>query len=151
MNMNKDNNNKNHNIFKEMLKKRGLKWTPERKAIFDKVRLMRSHFDADELLFRLRQRKSKISRGSVYRTLKLLKEAEIIKPVVFTERHTHYENVLEKKHHSHLICVKCGRIIEFFKPKLANGLKEAYKEYSFKETGHKIEATGYCKRCQKKT
>lgn len=147
--MDKSHNSKNHNIFKDLLKEKGLKWTPERRAIYDQVCTMSSHFDADELLFRLRQHKSRISKGSVYRTIKLLEQTGIIRPVVFTERHTHYERVLDRKHHSHLICLKCGRIIEFFKPKLAEGLSEVYKEYSFREIGHKIETTGLCKRCQK--
>ncbi|NQT90867.1 MAG: transcriptional repressor [Candidatus Omnitrophica bacterium] len=140
----------NKDIFKSFLKKRGSKWTPERKAIFDVVRSMRFHFEADELFFRLRQRKSKISKGSVYRTIKLLEAADIIRPVIFTERHTHYENILGRKHHSHLICRKCGRIIEFFRPEISDGLKKAYREYGFKEIDHKVEATGLCRKCQKK-
>lgn len=140
---------KDHNLFKDLLKEKGLKWTPERKTIFEQVCTINSHFDADELLSGLRQHKSRVSKGSVYRTIKLLEETRIIRPVVFTERHAHYEKVPGQKHHSHLICLKCGRIIEFFKPKLAKGLNEICREYGFKEADHKIEATGLCKRCQK--
>lgn len=138
------------NMFKDFLKQRDLKWTPERRAIFNEVCRMQCHFEADELLFKLRQHKSKVSKGSVYRTIRLLETAGIIRPVVFTERHTHYERVAGRKHHSHLICLKCGKIIEFFKPKLAEGLKEVYKEYDFEEMDHKIETTGFCRRCRKR-
>jgi len=141
---------KETNIFKQAIKEKGLKWTPERKAIFAQVCLTRSHFDADELLFQMRMRKSKVSRGSVYRTLKLLEDTGLIRPVVFTERHTHYERTFGRSHHSHLICVKCNRIIEFFNSKLAEGLKESYRKYNFKEIDHRIEATGLCKKCQTK-
>ena len=47
-------------------------------------------------------------------------------------------------------CTKCKKIIEFFNPTLFNGLKQTYKDYDFKETGHRIEATGVCKNCQTK-
>jgi len=137
------------NRLKTLLKKKGFKCTPERDTIYREISIMRSHFDADELLFKLRQKKSKVSKGSIYRTLKLLEGVGLIRPVQFTERHTHYESMLGRNHHSHLICLKCGKVIEFFKPKLAEGLKQAYEEYGFKEIGHKVEATGFCKKCQK--
>ena len=140
----------NKNIFSQIIKDLGLKHTKERKAIFEQIMLMHVHFDADELFLILRQKKNKVSRGSVYRTLKLFEEAGVIRPVIFTERHTNYERILGRSHHSHLICTGCGKIIEFFNQSLAEGLKEAYKKHNFQETDHKLEATGLCQKCQKK-
>ncbi len=138
------------NKFKLLLKSRGLKYTPERESIFDQVSSINSHFDAEELIFKLRQKKSRVSRGSVYRTLNLLEEMNIIRPVVFTDRHTHYEVLLGRTHHSHLICTGCGKVIEFSNPAVLNDLRSTYKDYGFKERDHRIEITGLCKICQKK-
>ena len=141
---------KQHNLLKQVLKEKNLKCTPERKAIFREVEALASHFDADELFLNLHKKNSKVSKGSIYRTLRIFEETGIIRAVVFTERHMHYERVIGKTHHGHLICKNCNRIIEFLSSKIAAGLKEACKEHDFKEHGHKIESIGLCKRCQKK-
>jgi Fur family transcriptional regulator, ferric uptake regulator len=138
------------NLLKRVLKEKNLKCTPERKAIFREVEQLDTHFDADELFLRLYKKHSKVSRGSVYRTLRIFEEVGIIRAVVFTERHSHYERIIGKTHHSHLICIGCGKIIEFLNTKIATGLKEAYKKHCFKEFDHKIESTGLCRKCQKK-
>lgn len=138
------------NTLKRALKEKNLKCTPERKTIFREVENLDSHFNADELFLRLHQKHSKVSRGSVYRTLRIFEEMGIIRAVVFTERHNHYERITGKKHHSHLICIGCGRIIEFLNLKIATGLKEVCKKYCFHELDHKMESTGLCKKCQKK-
>ena len=139
-----------HNLLKQALKEKNLKFTPERKAIFSAVEALDSHFDADQLFLNLHKQKSKVSKGSIYRTLRIFEEIGIIRAVVFTERHMHYERVIGKTHHSHLICKNCNRIIEFLSSKIASGLEEACREHGFKEYDHKIESIGLCKRCQKK-
>ena len=138
------------NKFKILLKNRGLKYTPERKSIFDQVSSIDCHFDAKELIFKLRQKKNRVSRGSVYRTLNLLEEMNIIRPVVFTDRHTHYEVLLGRTHHSHLICTGCNKVIEFSNKSVLDALRSTYKDYGFKERDHRIEITGLCKKCQRK-
>ncbi|GAI42148.1 unnamed protein product, partial [marine sediment metagenome] len=93
-------------VFKEYLKSEKLKVTPERQVIIKTIFSLGKHFEADELLVKLRQRKSKIAKASIYRTLKLLVDAGILRPVIFTDRHRHYEQVIGQKHHAHLICLK---------------------------------------------
>ena len=137
-------------LLRQLLKKKNLKYTPERKAIFSEVQALDSHFDADDLFFNLHKKDSKVSKGSIYRTLRIFEEAGIVRAVVFTERHNHYERVIGKTHHSHLICKNCNMIIEFSSPKIASGLKDACREHGFKEYDHKIESIGLCKKCQKK-
>lgn len=137
-------------MLKKLLKEKQLKYTPERKAIFGEIIALDSHFDADELFMELHKKNSKVSRGSIYRTLRIFEEAGIIRAVVFTERHAHYERVIGKIHHSHLICKNCKRIIEFSSHKISAGLKEACREYGFEEHNHKVESIGLCKKCRKK-
>ena len=136
-------------IFRIYLKSKKLKVTPEREAILRAVLSLGKHFEADELLVKLRQKKSKIAKASIYRTLKLLVDAGILRPVIFTDRHLHYERVIGVKHHAHMICLGCGRVIEFSKPNILRELGKAYQEHNFSEVGHKVEATGYCKDCKR--
>jgi Fur family transcriptional regulator, ferric uptake regulator len=139
-----------YDLLRKVLKERNLKFTPERKAIFSEVQSLDSHFDADELFLNLHNKNNRISKGSIYRTLRIFEEAGLVRSVVFTERHAHYERVTGKTHHNHLICKNCGRIIEFLSSKIASGLEEACLRHGFKEHNHKIESIGLCKRCQKK-
>ncbi len=134
-------------IFKDYLKSKRLKVTPEREIIIRAILSLGKHFAADELLVKLRENKSKIGRASIYRTLKILVDSGILRPVIFTDRHLHYEQMIGKKHHSHLICLQCGKVIEFTSPRILAELHKAYKGYNFRETDHKVEATGYCKEC----
>jgi Fur family transcriptional regulator, ferric uptake regulator len=139
-----------NDLLYRVLKDRNLKCTPERKAIFKEVEGLDYHFDADDLFLNLHKKNTKVSKGSIYRTLRIFEQAGIVRAVVFTERHMHYERVMGKSHHSHLICTGCGRIIEFSSPKIASGLEQACRKHGFREFDHKVEATGLCKRCQKK-
>jgi Fur family ferric uptake transcriptional regulator len=138
-------------LFSDYLDKKQLKYTPERKVILKEVFSLNTHFEADELYFKLRQRKGqRISRATVYRTLPLLEESGLIRKVVFIDKHTHYELVYGNMHHEHLICINCGNVIEFYKKALEDSLEEVAREHSFEAIGHKLEITGYCKRCSKK-
>ena len=138
-------------LFSDYLEQKQLKYTPERKVILKEVFSLNNHFEADELYFRLRQKRGqRISRATVYRTLPLLEESGLIRRVVFIDKHTHYELVYGNMHHEHLICINCGNVIEFYKKALEDSLEEVAREHSFEPIGHKLEITGYCKKCSKK-
>ena len=135
-------------IFEKFLNGHKLKFTSERKIILNEVLKIINHFDADELFLKIKQKGKKVSRGSIYRTLPLLVKSGIIRKVAFIERHTHYEQIYGRKHHEHLICTKCGRIIEFFDQRIKQALDYVIKENEFEVEGHKVEITGLCKKCQ---
>lgn len=139
-------------IFEDYIKQKKLKFTTERKNILKEIFFIHSHFEADALYLSLRQRNDrKISRATVYRTLPLLEESGLIRKVVFIDKHTHYENVYSHKHHEHLICIKCGKVIEFYRKSLEDTLEDVAKEKEFQAVAHKLEITGYCKNCQDDT
>jgi len=133
--------------FRAFLESRGLKLTDERKRVWKAVSARSGHFDADTLLYELRRGGSPVSRGTVYRSIPLLVEAGILRPVAFTERHAHYERVLPARHHEHLICLRCGRILEFHQLRLEKELARACRVNRFYPVGHKVEVTGYCAAC----
>ena len=138
-------------LFSYYLEQNQLKYTPERKVILREVFSLHNHFEADELYFRVRQKgERRISRATVYRTLPLLEESGLIRRVVFIDKHTHYELAYGHMHHEHLICITCGNVIEFYKKSLEDSLEEVARENAFEPIGHKLEITGYCKKCRGK-
>ena len=137
-------------LLRGYFKQKSLKYTPERKTILEAVCSMDNHFEADELYLALREKSGRrISRATVYRTLPLLEESGLIRRVIFVDKHTHYEHVYDHLHHEHLICLKCGKIIEFYGQSLEDSLDDIAREHRFKAIAHKLEITGYCDNCSK--
>ena len=136
--------------FREFLAKRGLKLTPERRLILEEVFRQHDHFEAEELLFRMRQRKVRVSKATLYRTLPLLVKAGLLREEVFGERHLHYEHVHGRKHHDHLLCLSCGKIEEFFDETMEQLQEQICARHGFAPTGHTLEIHGYCKDCRKR-
>jgi len=72
------------------------------------------HFTAEELLERVRQTSAEISRATVYRTLALLVKADLLREIDLGDNQTTYDpNFLDKPSHNHLVCIDCGRVVEF--------------------------------------
>lgn len=133
-------------VFATYLSRQGLNFTPERQAVLQEVFTGQKHFQADELYLRLARRKraKPVSRATVFRTLKLLSQCGLIRKVAFIDRHSHYEHAFG---HEHLICSKCGRIIEFTDQSLAQSLARVCKAKNFSPLSHKVEVVGLCSKC----
>jgi Fur family ferric uptake transcriptional regulator len=134
--------------FLNYIKQQGLKWTPERERVFQEASAMEGHFEAEELAYRLRKKGSRISKATVYRTLPLLVKAGLIKEVIHGEKHHHYEHNHEEKRHDHLICLKCGKIIEFREESLREIEEKICRKHEFQPEKIVIEIFGYCKKCR---
>lgn len=134
--------------FREFLTTKGLKLTKERDEILNEILIMKKHFDPEELFIRLKAKGSKVSRASVYRTIPLLIESRLIEEVERIDRHAHYEKVSENRHHDHMICMKCGKIIEFYSPTLEMLQDEICQKEKFKGIRHSLEILGYCEKCR---
>ncbi|MFA5354696.1 MAG: transcriptional repressor [Thermodesulfovibrionales bacterium] len=135
--------------FKEYLLTKGLKLTRERDEVLREVLAMEKHFDPEELFQRLRQKGSKVSRASVYRTIPLLVECGFIEQVERVDRHAHYEKVSKDRHHDHMICMNCGKVIEFFSPTLEMLQDEICQREGFRGVRHSLEIFGHCTDCSK--
>lgn len=108
---------------------------------------MEGHFEAEELAHRLRKKGSRISKATVYRTLPLLVKAGLIKEVIHGEKHHHYEHNHEENQHDHLICLKCGKIVEFGEESLREIEEKICRQHEFQPEKVVIEIFGYCKKC----
>lgn len=137
----------NKQAFEDFLRGRGLRFTPERRAILAEVLVRAGHFDPEELYVSLRGKERRVSRASVYRTLPLMVEAGIVERVERTDKHAHYERTLGKEHHDHMLCVACGRVIEFYSGPIEDLQDEVCRKHRFEGISHTLEITGYCAKC----
>ncbi len=132
--------------FREFLTTKGLKLTKERDEILHEMLGMKKHFDLEELFIRLKTKGSKVSRASVYRTIPLLIGSGLIEEVERVDRHAHYERVSDD-HHDHMICIKCGKVTEFYSPTIEMLQSEICQKEKFKGIRHSLEIFGYCEKC----
>lgn len=136
--------------FKRYLKQEKLKLTRQRTAIAQMFLAKKGHICIDELYYTLRKKYPQIGHTTVYRTIKLLKNAKIAAEVNFTGKRKRFEQALDRKHHDHFICQKCGKVIEFFDPELEEKQEKLCKKYKFKSDRHQMQIFGICAKCQKR-
>jgi Fur family ferric uptake transcriptional regulator len=136
--------------FDAFLREQGLKLTAERSALVREIFATHYHFEADELLFKMKQKGLKISRATVYRTLELLVKSGLVRRVHLGEDHYHYEHVSGNSHHDHLICTTCGTVIEFHDENLEQRQREICERKKFTPTFHNLQILGLCDACRRK-
>jgi Fur family ferric uptake transcriptional regulator len=90
---------------------------------------------------------SKVSRASVYRTLPLLVESGIIEEVERVDKHAHYEKIPKNGHHDHMICTRCGKVIEFYSEGLEELQEKICRQKNFSGMRHSLEILGVCEKC----
>jgi Fur family transcriptional regulator, ferric uptake regulator len=136
--------------FQDFLLQQGLKLTTERSALVREIFATHYHFEADELLFKMKQKGLKISRATVYRTLELLVKSGMVRRVHLGEDHYHYEHVTGNSHHDHLICTTCGGVIEFHDEVLEQRQRDICEKKKFTPTFHNLQILGVCDACKRK-
>ena len=134
--------------FRDYLKERELKFTPERKIILKAVFSLHKHFDTEQLYEKLPRAKKSISRATIYRTLPLLVESDLIRETLRCQGRVSYEHIFGHPHHDHMICIKCGKVIEFREEKIEKLKEEICKRYGFEPVEYRLGIRGYCKKCQ---
>jgi Fur family ferric uptake transcriptional regulator len=138
------------NKFQSFLQGQGQKLTTERAALVREIFSTHYHFEADELLFKMKEKQLKISRATIYRTLELLVKSGMVRRVHLGEEHYHYEHVSGNSHHDHLVCTTCGAVIEFHDPVLEARQREICERKRFTPTFHNLQILGVCESCRKK-
>ena len=133
--------------FADFLARYGLKTTRQReriiRAFFDAGR----HLSAEELYHRIRTQDPHIGLVTVYRTLKLLREAGLATGRQFGDAYTRFDPNPADRPHDHLICTRCGRIQEFADANLYALQEKVARSRGFTVTEHKLELYGFCRDC----
>jgi Fur family ferric uptake transcriptional regulator len=133
--------------WSEFLRKNNLNTTQQRETIVDTFLRMEEHVSIDDLLAKVRKRNPSIGYATVYRTLRLLLDSGLASARQFEDGQTRYE--VAGAHHDHLICVKCGLILEFEDDEIER-LQDriADKLGGFRVLRHKHELYGLCPKAQ---
>ena len=138
--------------YREYLATQGSRMTREREIFVQEVFASHEHFDADQLIQRLEQRKDgkRVSRSTIYRHLKQLEEAGLIRKVARQGDRDLYEHDYGYPQHDHLICKKCGELIEFHNSEIREVLEQVAKIHGFRIEAHRLEGYGLCNNCCKR-
>lgn len=136
--------------FRDFLKRRGIKCTGARMTILDTVLELRDHFEAEQVLYLMGERNIRVSKATVYRTLPLLVDCGILKQVRFDVKQAHYEHAFGDKPHDHMVCHRCGRIIEFAADEVIAMRDRIAQRNHFHVIGHRFQLTGLCWECSTK-
>lgn len=131
--------------FANYLRKQKYRNTQERYLVLDGAISMEEHFSADELYLQMRGAKLKVSRATVYSTLDLLTKCNILMKHRFQEGGAHFELADKMPNHDHLICVECGRIVEFQAQELDAIQNRVCQEHGFTPIKHSLQIFAVCK------
>jgi Fur family ferric uptake transcriptional regulator len=133
--------------FLQFLRTRGQRVTSERMALFEEIFAQHQHIDAEALLAAMQAEGRKISRATVYRNLDLLVESGLARKQRLGRRHFLYEHVHGGQLHDHLVCIRCGRVVEFVSPGIAAMEREICRAHGFVPAHHSLQINGTCNLC----
>jgi Fur family ferric uptake transcriptional regulator len=134
--------------LKDYLAAHGLRLTRQRQEIVEAFFESEGHPNIDELYARVRARDPRIGQATVYRTLKLLVDCGLANVSRFGGAATRYEVHEAGEHHDHLICTRCGTIIEFRNDTIERLQEEIAAAHDFEMDDHKMEIYGLCAKCR---
>ena len=135
--------------FERFLAGRGLRLTPARAAIVEAVLARAGHFPIEDLVADLRRRGIRGSKATVYRALPLLTASGILQPAVMSGDTKRYETAFGKEHHDHLVCISCGKVVEFEFEAFEILQRDVAARHGFTLEGHLHQLVGRCSDCQR--
>ena len=140
--------NKLQRSFERQMKRRGFRATAERRAVLEHAFRHFGHFAVDSLLRSLHRHGSQISRATVYRTVRHLVEAGLLRRYDLGEGPAIYEPAFGRTHHEHLVCVYCGKMYEFVQQRIEQLQDEVCRRHHFRALSHTLQIHGICQSCQ---
>lgn len=135
--------------YNKFIQTKHFKSSKRRDLIFNYITQIQGHFTADEIYQALFKIDPGIGIATVYRTIRLLVSCGILLEHTFGEKKGFFEiNDINSQHHDHLICLACGKIIEFNYDIIEDEKLRVAERYQFKINSHKLEIYGLCSQCQ---
>lgn len=134
--------------FRRYLRDHSLPVTQQREAVASTIFFSGAHLSVGEIEQALRERGERVGTATIYRTLDLLHRADLVQEHDFGEGFKRYEPLAAQSHHEHLICVECGRVVEFSSDRLERMNVLIAEEHGFRHHRHRLEIYGVCGDCQ---
>lgn len=133
---------------REKMEERGYRLTPQRTVILEiLLDHPNHHLSADEIYTEVKSKHPEYGLATVYRTLELFRDLEIVHQMDFADGFSRYEYG-HRDHHHHLVCLKCGRVEEFHSDDLELVERKISETHQFEVVGHHLKLYGYCRRCR---
>lgn len=136
--------------FHKYLSDQGLRRTQPRDVVVDIFLRTEKHVSTEELFNIVRRKNKNIGYATVARTLHLLEDAKLCRQVDMGDRIVRYEHEYQHEHHDHIVCTKCGKIVEVHSKRLEKIQDSLVAEHGFKQISHKLTIYGLCPKCQGK-
>jgi len=132
------------------LKKRGIRLTRQRRVLLELIDKSGLHLDAEQLYAQAKKRDPKINRVTVYRTLKMLKQGQMVDELdlMHYDGDQHYYETRMKQAHAHVVCLRCGKVEEFYGEPLHRLRRQIETHFDFQILVARTEVGGYCSHCQ---
>ena len=132
--------------YVDKLRKAGYRITPTRCAVLDVIEQEGDHLNPAEILDHARAKHPKIGRATVYRTLELLTEIGLVRPIYVNEDGLTY--IRAQGGHHHMVCSCCGLVIDFDECVAGSMIDELRERYGFEVQSHLLEFYGVCEKCK---
>lgn len=139
------------NGIKDSLKQKGIRLTRQRQILLELIDKSGEHLDAERLYHLAKAVDPKLNRVTVYRTLKMLKAGGLVDELdlMHVGGDQHYYETRMKGEHAHIICLRCGKVEEFFGEPLQKLRKQVESHFGFQVLIQRTEVGGYCSHCQR--
>ena len=124
--------------FRRFLKQQGLKFTSERAKILNAVLSKSSVFEADQLLTEMRDVGHRVSRPTIYRTLKHLRHANTIRQVLIDAKQSHYQLSIGQDPQSYLVCIDTNEIFAVAAPEIDEFTRKICSDHCFEPVSHRL-------------
>jgi len=139
---------KEQKVFEDFRILRKLKRSEQRNRIIERFLALEKHVSALELYREMKNQGITVGYSTIYRTLKLLAESGLAREVDFGNGEIHFEHQFRHKHHDHLVCLNCGRTIEFNSPKIEKLQNQIALRNKFNPSVHNLVIYGLCGKCR---